>query len=124
MTIRGDMTNAEKRIWGIHLEYSHGTKPVDQSFIAVGWAEMGDLSQLGPTRDAFKAAFVREYPSEKAGAVPVKAGVLYRFAVEMQIEDYVIYPSKADRMVNLGRIESKYVFDPHSDPSYPHRHTV
>src|SRR5262249_52623709 len=39
---------------------------------------------------------------EKAGAVPVKAGVLYRFAIEMAIGDVVIYPSKFDKTVNIG----------------------
>ncbi|MEQ1710115.1 MAG: restriction endonuclease [Hyphomicrobium sp.] len=116
--------SGDKTIWGIHLEYSHGSKPVDQNFVAIGWAKIGDLSKLSPNRDAFKSAFVRAYPTEKPGAVPVKAGVLFRFAVEMRAGDYVTYPSKADRMVNFGVIEGNYSFEPGADPNYPHRHRV
>lgn len=58
----------ENTIWGIHLEYSHGSKPVDQNYVAIGWAAMGDLGKLSPSRDAFKAAFARAFPSETQGA--------------------------------------------------------
>lgn len=54
----------------------------------------------------------------------MKAGVLYRFAVEMRVGDYVIYPSKADRMVNFGLVEGNYAFEPTLDANYPHRHKV
>ena len=34
--------------------------------------------------------------------------MLYRFVHEIQIGDYVVYPSKMDRMVNIGVIEGEY----------------
>jgi restriction system protein len=36
----------------------------------------------------------------------------------------VVYPSKPNRMVNLGIIESPYIFDPAQDEEYPNRHKV
>ena len=93
----------------------------DAKDIAIGWAKFSDLRALPSSRDAFKAAYSREYPSEKAGAIPVKAGVLFRFAHEIRVGDIVVYPSKRDRMVNIGLVASDYIFSPKPDPAYPHR---
>ena len=51
----------EKTIWGIHMRRTHGLAPIEQSYIAIGWREMGDLSAIEPYRDAFKAAYERSY---------------------------------------------------------------
>lgn len=113
---------ANQTIWGIHLEWDSGAAELKE--IAIGWDGLGDLNALPATRDAFKAAFVKAYPDEKAGAVPVKAGVLYRFAKEMSAGDLVIYPSKADRQVNIGSIDSAYEYLPTISEQYPHRRKV
>ena len=93
-------------------------------FIGIGWAEMGDLSRLSHNRDAFKARFAKIYPNVKPGAVPVQAGVLFRFVHEISVDDVVVYPSKPDRMVNLGVVRSEYTFEPAADAVYPHRRRV
>lgn len=51
------------------------------------------------------------YPDAKKGSVANGAGMLYRFAHEVQVGDYVVYPSKIDRMINLGTVESEYIYD-------------
>jgi len=51
------------------------------------------------------------YPDIKVGAIPVVAGTLYKFACEVQVGDRIIYPSKVDRKINLGMIDSDYIFD-------------
>lgn len=106
------------------MELHHEMLPVEQGFLAIGWDRLGDLSKLAKSRDAFKRELVRHYPAEKPGAIPVRAGVLYRFAVEMNVGDFVVYPSKPDRMVNLGEITSDYEFDPSIDAQFPHRRKV
>lgn len=98
-------------IWGVHMGVHHGLAPVSEGFVAIGWPEMGDLSALAPNRDAFKQRFRACYPNERPGAVPVKAGVLFRFAVEMAEGDIVVYPSKLDRTVNIGFISGPYTYD-------------
>jgi restriction system protein len=65
-------------IWGIHMEWDDATSPQDAKDIAIGWEALGDLNALPSSRDAFKAAFAKAYPADKLGAVPVKAGMLYR----------------------------------------------
>jgi restriction system protein len=103
------MTN-ERPIWGIHIGIGHALKPIEEGYIAIGWSKMGDLSKLPADREAFKKAVVSNYPETKPGAVPVVAGTLFKFANEMKIGDLVIYPSKIDRMVNLGTIKGGYEF--------------
>lgn len=113
-----------RTVWGLHMAEIDAQAPIEGSFIGIGWAEMGDLSRLSNTREAFKERFSETYPIEKSGAIPVKAGVLYRFVHDMSVDDVVVYPSKPDRMVNLGRIEGDYAFEPAIDSVYPHRRKV
>ena len=113
----------EKSIWGVHMDWSLGLSPVGKSFIAIGWDKLGDLSKLTATRDAFKTAVAAAYDA-KPGAIPVNAGILFRFVHEMKKGDIVVYPSKPDRMVNLGVVESDYTFDNASVQAYPNRRRV
>jgi restriction system protein len=119
-----DAASRERAVWGIHMEWDDGKTAAATKDIAIGWHEIGDLSTLLPSRDAFKAAFSKTYPSKKPGAVPVEAGVLYRFAREMAVGDVVIYPSKFDKTVNIGLVSGDYTFLPSVDPKYPHRRHV
>lgn len=110
--------------WGIHMEWDDGKTAQATKDIAIGWSEIGNLSALPPSRDAFKAAFLKVYPNKKPGAVPVEAGVLYRFAREMSVGDVVVYPSRFDKTVNIGLVSGDYAFLPSVDPEYPHRRPV
>ncbi|MGJ0504202.1 MAG: restriction endonuclease [Methylocystis sp.] len=114
----------ERTIWGIHMEWDDGTIAPDVKDIAIGWQAVGDLGALPSSREAFKTAFTAAYPTEKLGAVPVKAGVLYRFAKEIIHGDVIVYPSKIDRMVNIGVVEGDYAFLPSRSADYPHRRDV
>ena len=113
-----------KTMWGMHMELHHEMKAVEQGFLSVGWEALGDLSKIAPTREAFKKTFATHFPTNKPGAIPVRAGILYRFAVEMTRGDYVVYPSKPDRMINLGIIDGEYHYDPNADPKSHHRRKV
>lgn len=114
----------EKIIWGIHMSREHGLDPIEKGYIAIGWHAMGDLSLIKPTREAFKTAYQRTYPEAKAGTVPVAAGVTYRFTVEMKPGDIVIFPSKPDRMVNIGVVESAYRFVAGAPSNCPQQRSV
>jgi restriction system protein len=120
------MIDTETVLWGIH---AGKTGDADNLFlkkncVAVGWAKMGDLSKLKPDRDAFKARVAEVYPEKKPGAIPNNAGQLFRFVHEMKLGDIVVYPSKPDRQVHLGRVEGGYIYDPQTEPGYPNRRAV
>ncbi len=112
---------SNKIIWGIHT--TDDSLFLSQNIIAIGWSEMGDLSQLVPSRDEFKEQFLKTYPNGKKGAVATSAGMLFRFVHEVQIGDYIVFPSKSDRKINLGVIEGPYYHDDQA-AIYPNRRKV
>lgn len=102
----------EKRMWGIHAQDDNLF--LHDNVIAIGWSSMGDLSALESSRDAYKAKYIEAYPDTKKGSVASGAGMLYRFTHEVQIGDYVVFPSKSDRQINIGIIEGEYTYNPGS----------
>ena len=116
----------EKTIWGIH-----GGKTGDadslflkKSFIALGWHKCGNLGSLPPDREAFKKLVGKSYPDNKPASIPTNAGQLYRFVHEMKPDDLVVYPSRRDHAVHIGRIEGPYKYDPSLEASYPNLRAV
>ena len=114
------MADVEKKVWGIHA--TDDNLFLKQGKIAIGWRDMGDLTQLADSRDIVKEKLVEAYPETKKGAIPVATGMLYRFCHEVQIGDYVVFPSKTDRMVNIGEVIGQYTYD--SSEHYAHMRTV
>lgn len=111
----------ELSLWGIHAVPSVDSANLfrKKKVIAIGWGDIGDLKLLAPTRDAFKEIVASTYPNYKPGAIPVHAGTLYKFVHSMAVGDLVVYPSKVDRMVNIGRIEGEYQYNPSMDAAFP-----
>lgn len=97
-------------IWGVHNDHP-SLDLIGNRFISIGWDELGDLSKIGADKELMKQRITDAYPDAKPGAIPVWAGVLLRFAFDMQPGDIVIYPYKPDSTLNFGRIESAYYFD-------------
>jgi restriction system protein len=120
------MVIQEKTIWGIH---AGKTGDADSLFlkkkkVAIGWAKCGDLGSLPPDREAYKELVAKTFPEAKPGAIPTNAGQLYRFVHEMKPDDLVVYSSKRDRSVHIGRITGQYRYDPNLEPGYPNLHDV
>ena len=111
----------EKRVWGIHTMNDHLFLSSD--VIAIGWREMGDLSLLANNREAFKEHYIKTYSGVKKQSAANGAGMLYRFTHEVQIGDYVVFPSKYNREINLGIVESDYFFAP-QETDYVQQHRV
>lgn len=102
-------TTEDVRLWGIH------TKDDDlflqDQVVAIGWKKMGDLNRIENSREAFKNWYTKIYSDSPKGAIANSAGMLYRFKNEVQIGDYVVFPSKSDRQINIGIIESDYIYN-------------
>lgn len=111
-------------IWGVHMGEHVGSAPVEEGYVGIGWAAMGNLERVDPTRETFKRRLAKDYPDAKEGAIPVQAGVLYRFVHEIKVGDVVIYPSKIDRMVNVGRIQGSYQYIESDENGYPNHRNV
>lgn len=107
------MATDEKRVWGIHT--MDDQLFLKNSVIAIGWRTIGDLSIIAPTRDAFKEKYAEAYPDENKMKMAISAGMLYRFVHEIQINDYVVFPSKFNREVNIGIVVGEYFYEPSSN---------
>ena len=103
------MATEESKFWGIHT--LNDNLFLKDSIIAIGWSEMGNLTLLEAKREAFKEKYMQVYPNAKKGSIATSAGMLYRFCHEVQIGDYVVFPSKINREVNIGVIEGAYSYD-------------
>lgn len=115
-------TEQEKHVWGIHT--MDDALFLSQNVIAIGWHEFGDLSKVDATRDAFKERYEQIYPDAKKGSIPTSSGMLHRFAHEVQTGDYVVFPSKIDRMINIGIIEGDYSYVPDAAHEYVNQRKV
>jgi restriction system protein len=116
---------SSQTIWGIHAGRTGdaNTLFLSKNVVALGWAEMGDLSALPSNRDAFKLAVAKCYPHSKPGAIPNNAGQLFRFIHEMKQGDLAVYPSKADRQIHIGEVTGDYIYDQQSI-AYPNLRSV
>lgn len=99
---------SENKVWGIHT--MNDAVFTEENVIAIGWENMGDLSVLGDDLEAFKEKYRQSYLGAPKQSVAVSASMLYKFVWEAQVGDYVIYPSKTERMVYFGVIEGEYQY--------------
>ncbi len=99
--------------WGIHNDQPQ-IDPVADGAVRIGWDELGDLSTLAPSRDAFKAAIAELMPGIGEKQRPSSAGTVYRFVHAMQTGDIVVCPDKKTSTINIGTISGPYEFHPQS----------
>ena len=102
--------NNEIVVWGIHNTNNENLLLHDK-VIAIGGHKMGDLSKIKTDRESYYMAYDKVYPNKSKQSIAGSAGQLFRFVNEAKVGDYVVYPTKFNRMVNIGRIEGEYFFD-------------
>ena len=102
--------DTNKTIWDIHS--NNDTLFLTKGVIGLGWSAMGNLEDIEPTRDAFKKRYDAAFPNSKPMSIAVSTGMVYRFFHDMKEGDYVVYPSKSDRMINIGVVTGAYFYDP------------
>jgi predicted Mrr-cat superfamily restriction endonuclease len=104
-------------------------KFLSEGIVAIGWPQVGDLSGC-LTREQMAARLCAIYPhynAELRNELSVAAGILLRFANEMNPGDCVMVPDEPD--VYIGEITSGYIYRPElrgedPDAGYPHWHKV
>lgn len=106
------MNSTEHQIWGIHGKDERLF--LIENRIALGQHDFGDLSLVNATREAFKEKYVQTYPNAKKGAIATSSGMLFRFIHELKVGDYIVFPSKSDRMINIGIVDGEYIYAPNS----------
>jgi restriction system protein len=101
-----------------------GLPLVDDGWIAIGWYPPGDLTSLPNDRDAFKDQLRERFPGKSDPWIANAAGQLLRFRHVMSVDDLVVYPRKADRTNNIGRITGDCVYDRSRLERYPNCRAV
>ena len=79
------------------------------SFVGIGWAYVGKLSDLSQQDIAKKLA--RENPNQHPAKQGNLAGMLYRFASEIEEEHIVLTPITITRQVLIGKVVGPYLHD-------------
>lgn len=97
-------------VWGIHNTNNENLLLQDK-VIAIGWREMGDLSLIEGNRESYYKAYDKVYPNKSKQSIAGSASQLFRFVNEAKVGDYIVYPTKFNRMINIGQIEGEYYFD-------------
>lgn len=109
--------SSQPTIWGLH--HSGGLPLVEDAWIAIGWTAAGDLTDLPDDREAFKEHLRARFAGKSEAWIANAAGQLLRFRHVMSPGDLVVYPRKADRTINIGRVTGAYVYDESRSERYP-----
>lgn len=96
---------------------------LDQGVVAIGWADVGDLSVL-KSREEILEKVEENWPEWKPQAKFNAAGMLYRFAHQMQPGDWVVTYNKIQRIYAVGKITGPYQFSPSFDEEDPNLRPV
>lgn len=120
--ISTDYLLGKEVIWGIHNTENEKLL-LESNIIAIGWKEMGDLATVAKDKKAYYDLYNKVYTKSQKQSTVVSASTIFRFVNECKIGDFVVYPSKFNRMVNIGQIESEYFFNK-KELQYPHQKKV
>lgn len=88
----------------------------EQSLVAIGWAQLGDLGALR-TREDFAQAVAEQFPGKKPGQLGADAGQTYRFVHEIAVGDRVLTYDSGERVYLVGDVIGGYEYRTEDD--YP-----
>ena len=83
---------------------------LDQDKVFLGFTKVDDLSKFS-TRADILSHLEEVLPDEKRLALASYKGQLYRFAHEIEIDDYVVMPRKFAKVIAIGMVKGDYQFD-------------
>ena len=91
-----------------------------QAVVAVGWASVGDISELASLHDVRQRLLDRS-SGLSPRQVGFRAGQLFTFLARIADGDIVVVPVPLERKVRLGRVRGAYRFDAEViSIEYPH----
>jgi len=104
---------ANEQVWVVRSGVNNviANEVEKSSVVAIGWRELGDLSQLDNRQD-FKKHYRSKYREDSEIKIGMGAGQVYRFTKVVQKGDIVLTPIASSREVLIGEVSGDYVFDP------------
>ncbi len=85
----------------------------DKNVVAIGWNEVGDLSNVSTPEDV-KQIVRDKYPEYKSGKLNITAGQLVKFRFKFRKGDYIITYDPENRIYLVGEITGDYEYNPGS----------
>lgn len=90
-----------------------------RNWVAIGWAEMGDLSDL-KSREVIKERYAEVFENASKTKRAVNAGQLHRFVNIFEEGDMIVTFDKSSRVYHVGHISGGYQYKPDGvDEHYP-----
>jgi len=119
-------TNASQRTWGIRAGVGGNAHAlfIEQRLLCLSDAGLGNLLNVGDSKEAFSAAYRLLNPDETPSGSANVAGKFFRFVHEIKRGDLVIYYSLIEKLFHVGRVLGDYLFVDDSEQGFPHRRTV
>lgn len=115
------MNSTENRLWSMYTADSSFF--LNENVIAVDRRGLGDLSRFPADREAFRVQYESIRRWNEGFGKTVEQNLLYNFAFEMRVGDYVLLRTAHDLPVELGQVTGEYQYRGDGD-GYPHRRTV
>src|SRR5689334_6827909 len=107
---------------GSHGEYQD--KFLAEKRVYITWSGLDvNLAKL-PDRDALIAALRQRYPASKPKKLINHASQIWPFAHEIQKGDWIVFPLKAQRAVQIGEVTGEYNFEPSGPSPFLHWRAV
>jgi restriction system protein len=92
--------------------------------VAVGFRALGNSFRSYPTPEALRTAISESEPDLRPGAIPVAAGVAWKFANVIKQGDRVVTYDPGQRTYLIGTVTGDYEFKPGVIPDYAHLRPV
>ncbi|MDA3970517.1 MAG: restriction endonuclease [Desulfobulbaceae bacterium] len=90
-----------------------------KGYVAVGWIELGDMSQVSEL-EKIRQSIKQTYPNERKGAIGNSVAMFHKFRSVVQVGDHVISYDPGQREYLVGVIKSEYQYKPGVAKDYPH----
>lgn len=117
-----NINEKELIVWGMHSQNDNLFLNPKQPVIAIGWEEMGNLSNIQNDIEMYKSVYSDVYKNKSKQSIAGSVAQIYKFKEKMKIGDYVVFSSKSDRKINIGVITSDYFYQ--EGELYPNRRYV
>jgi hypothetical protein len=109
---------AKKRVWVV-APCDSKAKDFDQRwqdclenhFIAVGWSEIGDLSQV-TKKNELKGLYSKAFPKVVKGEKAQNCSMLWQLAKDVKKGDLVIARQGRNKAIGVGTVSQEYRFEP------------
>lgn len=85
----------------------------ERGIAAIGWSCLAEHARPGVSRQQLMALYREQAPQAKAGAIVAGASQVWRFVNDIQIGDWIITYSPANRLYSIGAVTSPANHHPH-----------